>query len=48
MEEYLYKFTNVSIEHKLDHVDILILPIHNNASEVWSFNQGNVIECLHV
>ncbi|KAL4236926.1 hypothetical protein ACF0H5_005312 [Mactra antiquata] len=48
MNKYLYKFTDISIKHKLDLFDKLISPILNYASQVWGFAQGNSIERIHL
>jgi hypothetical protein len=44
MNKYLYKFTNISVQHRLQLFDKLVLPILNNSSEVWGFIHGNAIE----
>ena len=48
MDKYLYKFTDVSVSHRLDLFDKLVSPILNYASEVWGFNQGDAIEKIHM
>jgi hypothetical protein len=48
MDKYLYKFTDISVRHKLDLFDKMILPILNYGSEVWGFNQGKAVERLHM
>ena len=47
MNKYLFKFTGVSIKHKLELFDKLILPILNYGSEVWGFHRGDTIERIH-
>ena len=44
LNKYLYKFPSVSIKHRLDLFDKLILPILNNLSEVWGFQKANYIK----
>ena len=34
---HLYKFTSISVSHRIELFDKLILPILNYASEVWGF-----------
>lgn len=46
MNEYLYRFTDVSVKHRLELFDKLILPIFN-CSEVWGFHPGAAIERVH-
>jgi hypothetical protein len=43
MNKYLYKFTDVSVKHRLELFDKLVLPICN-CSEVWGFHPGVTIE----
>ena len=44
MNTYLGKFTIISVQHKLELFDKLILPIMNYCSEVLGFNASNAIE----
>ena len=44
MNKHLYKFTELSVSHKIDLFEKLITPILNYASEVWGFDHGNAIE----
>jgi len=46
--KYLFKFTALSIKHKLELFDKLVVPILNCGSEVWGFHNGNAIERIHV
>jgi len=46
--KHLYKFTELSVSHKIDLFDKLITPIINYASEVWDFDHGKVIERVHL
>jgi len=48
MNKYLYKFTDVTVKHRLDLFEKLIVPILNYGSEVWGFNKGQSIERLHL
>jgi len=48
MNKYLQKFTSISVAHRLDLFEKLILPVLNYASEVWVFIQGNAIERIHL
>jgi len=48
MNTCLYKFTDVSVQHRLDLFDKLITPIMNYAGEVWGFIKGISIEKVHM
>ena len=48
MNKHLYKFTELSVSHKMDLFDELITPILNYASEVWGFDHGKAIERVHL
>lgn len=47
LNKYLYNFPNVSIKHRLDLFDKLILPILNYACEVWGFHKACNVERIH-
>ena len=47
INKYLYKFTNISIKHRLYLFDKLVLPILNYGCEVWGFPTANDIERGH-
>jgi len=44
MNQYLYKFTNITVQHKLQLFDKLVTPILNYGSEVWGFQKADAIE----
>ena len=48
MNKYLYKFTNITVKHKLELFDKLISPILNYSSQVWGFIKGNAVERVHL
>ena len=48
MNKYLYKFTDISIQHRLDLFDKLVSPILCYSSEVWGFIHGKAIEKVHL
>ena len=51
LKSYLYKFTNITAEHKLNLFDKLILPILNYGSQVWGFSDSQTLElkfCKHI
>jgi hypothetical protein len=48
LKSYLYKFTNVSVSHKLDLFDKLILPILLYGSEVSGFSNAEQLEKIHL
>ena len=47
LNKKLYKFSSVSVKHRLDLFDKLILPILNYSSEVWGFQKDDNIERIH-
>ena len=47
LNKYLYNFPSVSVKHRLDLFDKLILPILNYSSEVWGFHKANNIKRIH-
>jgi hypothetical protein len=48
MNKYLFKFTDISVKHRLELFDKLVSPILNYSSEVWGFIPGKSIERLHM
>ena len=48
LNKYIYKFTNLSVKHKLDLFDKLVLPILNYGNEVWGFHGGKAVEKVHM
>ena len=46
LNKCLYKFTAISVKHKLELFDKLVAPIINYGSEAWGFHNGNAIEVL--
>ena len=48
LKSYLFKFENLTIQHKFDLFDKLITPILNYGSEVWGFFQAKNIERVHL
>jgi len=48
MNKYLYKFTDMPINHKEDLFEKLISPIINYGSEVWGFVKGSSVERVHL
>jgi hypothetical protein len=44
MDKYLYRFTDISVRHKLYRFDKIILPFSIDGSEVWDFNQDKAVE----
>ena len=48
LDKYLFRFTNISVKHKLDLFDKLVLPILNYGNEVWVFHPGNSVEKVHL
>ena len=48
MNKYLYKFTYISVEHRLQLFDKLISPILNYGAEVWGFHKGDAVEKIHM
>lgn len=47
LNKYLYKFTNITIKHRLELFDKLVLPILNYSAEVWGFIPAANIERIH-
>ena len=47
LNTYLYNSPSVSVTHRLDLFDKLIVPILNYSSEVWGFHNANNIERIH-
>ena len=47
LNKYLFNFTNISIKHRLELFDKLVLPILNYGCEVWGFHMANNIERVH-
>ena len=47
MNKYLYKFTDISIKHRLVLFDKLIVPILCYGADVWGFIQSPAIERVH-
>ena len=47
INKYLYNFTNISIKHRLELFDKLVLPILNYGCKVWGFRMTNNIERVH-
>lgn len=47
LRKYLYKYTNISIEHTLELFDKLVKPILLYGSEVWGFTKALQIERIH-
>ena len=48
MNKYLYKFTDISIKHRLDRFDKLIVPILCYGADCWGFIQAPAIERVHL
>ena len=48
MNKYLYQFTDISIKHRLDLFDKLIVPILCYGADVWGFIQAPAIERVHL
>ena len=48
MNKYLYKFTDISINYRLDLFDKLIVPIICYGADVWGFIQAPAIERVHL
>ena len=48
MNKYLYKFTSISVEHRIQLFDKLVTPILNYGSEVWGFQKADAIEKVHM
>lgn len=47
LNKYLYKFTAITVKHRLDLFDKLVLPILNYSAEVWGFIPALNIERVH-
>lgn len=47
LNKYLYKFTAITVKHKLDLFDKLVSPILNYSAEVWGFIPALNIERVH-
>ena len=47
MNKYLYQFTDISIKHRLDLFDKLIVPILCCGADGWGFIQSPAIERVH-
>jgi len=41
-------FTDITVKHKLDLFDKLVLPVLTYGSEVWGFNHGCAVERIHL
>ena len=48
MNKYLYKFTEISIKHRLDLFDKLIVPILCYGADVWGFIGAPAIDRVHL
>ncbi|MCG8047974.1 MAG: reverse transcriptase family protein, partial [Candidatus Thiodiazotropha endolucinida] len=48
MNKYLYKFTDISIKHRLELFDKLIAPILGYSAEIWGFIKAPAIERVHL
>ena len=48
LNKYLYKFTYISVKHRLELFDKLVTPILNYGSQVWGFAKANSIERVHM
>jgi len=44
INKYLLKFTSLSVQHRLDLFEKLIIPNLNYGSQVWGFDHGTCIE----
>ena len=47
LNKYLYNFPNVTVKHRLDLFDKLIMPILNYSCEVWGFLSTIHVERVH-
>ena len=47
LKSYLFKYTNLSVEHVLELFDKLVKPILLYSCEIWGFTQACVIERIH-
>ena len=48
LNNYLYKFTNITPRHRLELFDKLVTPILNYSCEVWGFCKADKIERVHM
>jgi hypothetical protein len=48
LKQYLQKFTNIDIKHKIDLFDKLIKPILCYGGEIWGMNNATKIENVHL
>ncbi len=48
LNKYLYKFTEITVVHRITLFDKLISPILNYSAEIWGFFQANKIERVHL
>ena len=48
MNKYLYQFTDISIKHRLDLFDKLIVSILCYGADVWGLIQAPAIERVHL
>jgi len=48
LKSNLLKLPGITVQHKLDLFDKLILPILNYGSEVWSLNNSTKLEGIHI
>ena len=47
LNKYLYKFTDITVKHRIELFDKLVLPILNYSAEVWGFIPALNIERVH-
>jgi len=48
LNKYMYRFTDITVKHKLDLFDKLVLPVLNYGSEVRGFNHGCAVGRVHL
>ena len=48
LKSNLFIFPGITVQHKLDLFDKLILPILNYGSEVWGLNDSTQLEGIHI
>ena len=48
LNKLIYNFPGISVEHRLNLFDKLILPIINCGAEIWGFHTGDCIEKVHL
>ena len=48
LNKYLHRFSNITVRHKLELFDKLVLPILNCESEVWGFQSGPSVERVYL